>query len=299
MAISICDVHTNQSKKDTTPFGSAEFPIACYEDDMQLTSVPVHWHDGYEFIVSMSGIVTVYVNGDHIDLNPGEAIFINSGCLHGVKSVIDEISILHSLVILPKFMGGSAESIIYKRIVFPFSEKDAPAYIILNKNTDWQKNMIELMLSAWTAITNETFDYENDARYYSSKAMRLLTEHLSEISYPSGTNKPLLDRMRLAITHIETNYADDISNNDLIELLNCSESVLLRSFKQVVGTSPMQFLMNYRIQKAAELLISTDLKSCDIAYLCGFHDISYFTKIFKRTMGVTPSMYKDTISYNK
>lgn len=295
MAISICDVHTNQSKKDTTSYGSSEFPIACYEDDMQLISVPVHWHDEYEFIVATDGIVAVYVNGKNIDLNPGEAIFINSGCLHGVKSVIDETSILHSLVILPKFIGGSTDSIIYKRLVIPFSEKEAPAYVILNDNTDWQKNMIDSMLSAWYAITNESFDYENKARYYASKAMRILVEHLSEISYPSGSNEPLLNRMRLAITHIETYYADDISNNDLIELLGCSESVLLRSFKQVVGTSPMQFLMNYRIQKAAELLITTDLKSCDIATSCGFHDISYFTKIFKRTMGVTPSTYRDSM----
>lgn len=125
--------------------------------------------------------------------------------------------------------------------------------------------------------------------------MRILVEHLSEIATPTKSNNILLDRMKIAISHIEAHYADDICNHDLMELLDCSESVLLRNFKQVVGTSPMQFLMNYRIQKAAEMLLTTDLKSCDIVASCGFHDISYFTKIFKRTMGVTPSMYSDTI----
>lgn len=295
MAISICDVHTNQSKKDITSYGSADFPIACYEDDMQLINVPVHWHEEYEFIVATSGIVTTYVNGEHIDLKPNEAIFINSGCLHGVKSVINEPSILRSLVVLPKFIGGSVDGIIYKRLILPFSEKGAPSYIILSDNTDWQKVLIESMLSAWSAITSESFDYENEARYYVSKAMRILVDHLSEAAAPSGANEPLLNRMKIAITHIESNYSDDISNNDLMELLGCSESVLLRSFNQVVNTSPMQYLMNYRIQKAAELLISTDLKSCDIATSCGFNDISYFTKIFKRKMGVTPSKYRDTL----
>ena len=295
MAISICDVHTNQTGKDTTPYGSVEFPIACYEDDMQILSVPVHWHDEYEFIVATKGLVTVYVNGEHIELNPREAIFINSGCLHGVKSTVDKVSVLRSLVILPKFIGGSTDSVIYKKLVLPFSSKETPAYIVLNETKDWQKKTTDYMLSAWAVITDEAFDYENEARYQTSKAMRILVEHLSEIATPTKSNNILLERMKIAISHIETHYADDISNHDLMELLDCSESVLLRNFKQVVGTSPMQFLMNYRIQKAAEMLLTTDLKSCDIAASCGFHDISYFTKIFKRTMGVTPSMYSDTI----
>lgn len=295
MAISICDVHTNQTGKDTTPYGSVEFPIACYEDDMQIVSVPVHWHDEYEFIVASKGLVTVYVNGEQIELNPGEAIFINSGCLHGVKSTVEEISVLRSLVILPKFVGGSTDSVIYKKLILPFYSKEAPAYIVLNETNDWQKKTTDHMLSAWSVITDESFDYENEARYQISKAMRILVEHLSEIGTPTKSNNILLERMKIAISYIETNYANDICNHDLMELLDCSESVLLRNFKQVVGTSPMQFLMNYRIQRAAEMLLTTDLKSCDIAASCGFHDISYFTKIFKRTMGVTPSMYRDTI----
>ncbi len=294
MAISICDVHTNQTGKDTTPYGSVEFPVACYEDDMQILSVPVHWHEEYEFIVATKGLVTVYVNGKHIELNPSEAIFINSGCLHGVKSTVEKVSVLRSLVILPKLIGGTTDSVIYKKLVLPFSSKEAPAYIVLNEGKNWQKKITDHMLSAWAVITEESFDYENEARYQVSKAMRILVEHLSEIDTPTKSNDILLERMKIAISHIEAHYADDISNHDLMELLDCCESVLLRNFKQVVGTSPIQFLMNYRIQKAADMLLTTDLKCCDIAASCGFHDISYFTKIFKRTMGVTPSMYRDT-----
>ena len=293
MAISICDVHTNNKQKETTAHGSVNFPVACYEDDMQLMNVPLHWHDEYEYIIATKGIVTVLVNDEQINLHVGDSIFINSECLHGVKSVTNQDSILRSLVILPKLIGGSADNIIFQRIIVPFGSMDAPSYILMNNNTKWQKDIANAMLSAWDSITKESYDFENEARYQISKAMRILVDHLSETDHRKS-NDILLNRIKFSIAYIEEHFAEDISNRDLLELLNCSESVLLRSFHQVVGISPMQFLMNHRIQKAAEMLLTTDLKSCDIAVSCGFHDFSYFTKIFKRNMRMTPIEYRSS-----
>ena len=293
MAISICNVHTNNNQKETTIHGSVNFPVACYEDNMQLMNVPIHWHDEYEYIIATKGIVTVLVNDEQIHLHVGDSIFINSECLHGVKSVTDEDSILRSLVILPKLIGGSADNIIFQRIIVPFGSTDAPSYILMNHNTKWQKDIANAMLAAWDSITTESYDFENEARYQISKAMRILVDHLSETEHRKS-NDILLNRIKISIAYIEEHFAEDIGNRDLLELLNCSESVLLRSFHQVVGISPMQFLMNHRIQKAAEMLLTTDLKSCDIAVSCGFHDFSYFTKIFKRSMGMTPIEYRNS-----
>jgi len=292
MAISICDVHINNNKKDTTPYGSVNFPVACYEDDMQLMHVPVHWHDEYEYILATKGIVTVFVNTERIELKVGDSIFINSGCLHGVKSVTDEESVLRSLVILPKLIGGSSDSIMFQRLIIPFSINNASPYIILNDKTDWQKAISDAMLAAWNAITSESYDFENEARYQISKAMRFLVDHLSETN-GFKANDTLLNRVKHSISFMEKHFSEDISNQDLIQLIGCSESALLRSFKQAVGTSPMQYLMNYRIQKATEMLLTTELKSCDIATFCGFRDFSYFTKIFKRNMGMTPIEYRN------
>lgn len=295
MAISICEVHTTQNHKDTTIHGNMDFPIACYEDDMQLINVPIHWHDEYEYIIAIKGTVTVIVNGINIKLNVGDSIFINSGCLHEVKRVTDADSVLRSLVILPKLVGGSSDSIIYKRIILPFTAKDAPAFVILNQQNNWQKEISDCMLMAWSSISSESFDYENETRYQIAKAMRILVEHMPELNLFHDSNTVLLNRMKQAISYIEEHYSDDISNSVLMELLNCSESHLLRSFKQVLGITPMKYLMNIRIQKAAEMLLTTDLKSSEISISCGFHDFSYFTKVFRQNMGTTPSKYRDSV----
>ena len=76
MAISICDVHINNNQEDTTLYGNVNFPVACYEDNMQLMNVPFHWHDEYEYIYATKGIVTVYVNTEQIKLNVGDCTLV-------------------------------------------------------------------------------------------------------------------------------------------------------------------------------------------------------------------------------
>ena len=294
MAISICNVHTNSNQKEITSYVRGDFPIACYEDNMQEITVPVHWHDEFEYIIATKGIVTVCTNGDHIDLNEGDSIFINSGCLHGVKSVTNSDSVLRSLIILPRFIGGSADNVIFNKLILPFSKEDSPSYILLNEHCNWQYDIRKYMLNSWIAITDESYDFENESRFFISRAIRLIVDHLSEAKVIYKTKDNILERIRFTINYIEEHYNTDISIQDLTALLDCSESVLLRNFKKIAGTSPMQFLLNYRIQKAAEMLLTTDMKSNAIAFSCGFHDFSYFIKIFKRNMGVTPAKYRES-----
>ena len=64
----------------------------------------------------------------------------------------------------------------------------------------------------------------------------------------------------------------------------------------MIGTPPIQYLKLYRVQRAAELLASTDRKIQDIAGACGFQDMSYFTKTFRELKGVTPGEYRRTLS---
>ena len=91
MALSKCNVRTNSKQKETTPYGSIAFPIAIYEDNMETDSVPVHWHKEFEFIIATKGIVTVLLDGTRLELTPGEAVFINSGCLHGGQLLLIKI----------------------------------------------------------------------------------------------------------------------------------------------------------------------------------------------------------------
>ena len=249
MAVSVCDVRTNGTSRDLTRYGRPDFPVACFEDDMRRITVPVHWHEEYEYIIATAGAVTLRLGTDTLVLREGEAVLLNSGCLHGVAPVTEGVSVLRSLVILPRLIGGSGDCCIWQRLIVPLARPDAPDYLPIPGSEDWQREASALMLRAWDAVTAESWDYENEARYLIARALRLAVEHC-----PFGTPRrddPAAARVKQALAFIEAHYMEDIGNPTLTELCACSESVLLRSFRQIVGCAPMQYVLRYRIDRAA------------------------------------------------
>ncbi|WP_145408115.1 helix-turn-helix transcriptional regulator [Paenibacillus xylanexedens] len=75
---------------------------------------------------------------------------------------------------------------------------------------------------------------------------------------------------------------------DIASAATVSKSEALRCFKDGTATSPINYLIQYRLNKAKELLLHTELTITDISFKVGFDSIAYFDRMFKRAFGVTP-----------
>lgn len=93
---------------------------------------------------------------------------------------------------------------------------------------------------------------------------------------------------------IEAHYFSNITLEQLAQLTNKSLSTFKREFKKTYQTSPAAYLRNKKLAKSIELLGSTNLRTTDIAYDCGFTDVSHYSKTFKLRYGVSPTAYKMT-----
>lgn len=93
---------------------------------------------------------------------------------------------------------------------------------------------------------------------------------------------------------IEAHYYSNTTLDELAQLNNQSLSTFKREFKKLYNISPATYLRDKKLEKSVELLISTDLRATDIAYECGFANVSHFSKTFKQKHGVSPSAYKMT-----
>ncbi|WP_298511355.1 AraC family transcriptional regulator [uncultured Kordia sp.] len=91
---------------------------------------------------------------------------------------------------------------------------------------------------------------------------------------------------------IKAHYYSNISLEELATLNNQSLSTFKREFKKNYNTSPAAYLRDKKLEKSEKLLVSTDLRATDIAYECGFNDVSHFSKTFKSKFGVSPTLYK-------
>lgn len=99
--------------------------------------------------------------------------------------------------------------------------------------------------------------------------------------------------LRRALKYIEQHYTEDINLNDLARHVHLSPAYLSRIFKTKMNTNFMAILSELRIQRARELLVSSDLTIDDIAYEVGFKNSGYFARVFKKMSGMTPSAYRN------
>lgn len=92
---------------------------------------------------------------------------------------------------------------------------------------------------------------------------------------------------------IENNYQDAATIEELIKDIPSSRRNIVRRFKQVTGITPIEYLQQTRIEAAKKLLEQTAKQMTEIIYDSGYNDAKAFRKVFKKSVGMTPSQYRE------
>lgn len=116
----------------------------------------------------------------------------------------------------------------------------------------------------------------------------------SEASQPF--TPALTHRLQTALLYLETHFAEDLTPAMLVRESGLSLSHLNRSFRAWASLSPMEYLRTFRIAKARELLIRSDLSVGEIARRCGFDDLFHFSKTFRQLEGLPPTQYRERLA---
>jgi AraC-like DNA-binding protein len=117
--------------------------------------------------------------------------------------------------------------------------------------------------------------------------------HLNRIKATVKESNPKEYYVNKAISYIKANYSmHNLPVEDIAKYLNLDRSYFTKIFTQILNQSPHQFILDYRIEKASRLLTHTNLSIKSIANAVGFEDIIYFTKVFKKHRGYSPSTFR-------
>lgn len=93
-------------------------------------------------------------------------------------------------------------------------------------------------------------------------------------------------------THLRQNFAEPFKNEMLRDIFHYHPNHLTRCMKKVFGCTPLEYLLNYRIEKAKQMLLRTAWPVTRIAEETGFKQISYFTRLFRKYEGTSPLQYR-------
>ncbi|HET9714025.1 MAG TPA: AraC family transcriptional regulator, partial [Pyrinomonadaceae bacterium] len=102
-------------------------------------------------------------------------------------------------------------------------------------------------------------------------------------------------RLRQVTDFIADNYSRDLKLNELARVAGMSSFHFAREFKRTTGTTPHQYLIKFRIERAKALLAKNELPLIEVGLRSGFSHQSHFTRLFRRITGTTPHSYRLTL----
>ena len=124
----------------------------------------------------------------------------------------------------------------------------------------------------------------------------LFLDYLTRSAAPlqTPTHSKLRDfYIKEALTFIEQNFQNDISVEDIAAVCGLNRSYFGKIFKDAIGKSPQEFLLDYRMIKATELLRYTSLSVADVGNAVGYPNALHFSRAFKNRYGLSPRAWKN------
>lgn len=278
-------------RKETAPRGTASFPCAAYQGDVQkfvAGQIIPHWHHEIEWFFLLDGHVRVSFIDQEYDLQPRSGYLANSNVLHSVDCMTDQHCHYHSIVFDPSIISGAPGSVFEKSYVRPFLDL-GPSMWLFDASDHGTTDIESLFSDAYHAFETEPRGYEFLVRDVLS---RLIVQLMDDSAL--ATKQTVIQDLRVKqmLSWLDLHYREHITIEQLAETAGISVRECQRIFSTVLHDTPMKYLLRRRISSAAELLASTSGSILDIATSCGFDSASYFSKQFKTLTGMTPREYR-------
>lgn len=255
-------------------FGDLELLHANY---VTHTFAP-HTHEGFAIGVVEHGAETFrYRRAIHFAA-AGEVVLINPGEMHTGSAAVEQGWTYRMLYPSAQLLQRAASEIVGHPHGIPFFVEP----VVLDPT------MAAQIATLHTVFEESTSPLERESHLLWTLA-QLIVRHADNRPVPSTITKEYGSVQRLRM-HIEDHYAENISLEQLAQLVNLSPFHLLRTFRNIVGMPPHAYLTQMRINQAKRLLaVGTPIT--DVALHVGFADQSHLTKHFKRIVGVPPGLY--------
>lgn len=152
---------------------------------------------------------------------------------------------------------------------------------------------LAIVLAHVDGLERELTSVEAGRAYFSHAYFTLIVGYLSRLySQQESFDSHAVLRLAKVISHMEENYSEPQSMSVLAKLAGMTERSFLRAFHLATGTSPHNHLLHLRINRAAAELRNPDRQITEVAFEVGFNDSNYFTRQFKKRMGLTPLEYR-------
>lgn len=273
--------HCSEKENFSDGYSASAFTYTDY-------SIALHTHDFYEINIVLGGTGTHRISSGSFEVVAGDVFVIPPSVAHAYidttnlevyhvllkKSFIDENreetekvdGFLAFTEIEPLLRSNFSESL-FLHLNSLQSEQVKNDILILDNNGSypWEKYSLMKYHTVWKML------------YWFSA---LLSEQLKNEKNPS--NEKYKMQIISALEYIHKNYSEKITVDTLCKITYLSRSTFQRSFKEICGVPPMEYLNKYRCERAMKLSETSSASKTEIAHSCGFYDLSHMERMIAK-----------------
>ena len=279
----------HEKKTHTSP----DFPYNTYLCSIPLdfSSVPIHWHSEMEIIVIKKGTGLIYVDLVPMEVACGDIIFVLPGQLHSIHQKDSDEMEYENIIFKMDLLMSQSMDLCNTDYFQPMLHGTSAFPTLLSKVDSYYPEVSSCINHIDFLCASRPFGYQIALKGYLFQMFYLIfANNQDKDSLPR--NKKNLEKVKLILTYIQENYASPISIEEIAEKCFYSKSHFMKFFKESMGVSFVQYLNDYRLNLAAQMLTETSGSILEIASSTGFDNLSYFNRMFKRKYGVSPGKYR-------
>ena len=284
--------------RETKPHGDPSFPLETHNCAFRLSSnglINWHWHPEIELSHVTRGRIYLGAAGETRVLEKGQYSFINSNVLHMYAPVPGYEDAEKETIMFRPTLLAAPTSAIYTGYIDPIISCRAMAFFRFDESAAWQQQARKLFDQVYRLDRSSCFGYEIRCRNLLSEMWLLFADHMRGV-YQGATNSEsqLINeaRTKRMLDFIHHHYGEDLTVDSIAAAASISRSECFRCFKRSINKKPIEYLNEYRVEKAIYYLEKTQASIASISHICGFGSASYFGKVFRTITGASPRTFR-------
>ena len=274
--------------------GEKNFPFNIYPCciPVDFPSVGIHWHSEMELIVIKKGRGIVKADLAPFFVQAGEAVVVFPGQLHGLFGIGGERMEYENIIFQPGLLFGQADEVTTS-FLLPFLAEGRQATVHIRAESPGYAQFMECVRVMDAMGQEKPYGYQLAIKGALFGCLFEILLHYRQDTSEEGRKHR--EKLKELLSFVEKHYGEPISVEQAAAMCFYSKSHFMKFFRQNMGTSFIEYVNDYRLSHAAGLLGTTTTSVTQIAQQCGFDNISYFNRIFRRKYNMAPLTYRKSL----
>ena len=287
---------SDREQREIFPVEMAGFPCHCRRNELDWypdRTIPWHWHNAFEINYVEKGAMVFQTPDQTVTVHKGEALFTNTGVLHACTAGDDGDCAYYTHLFDMCFLSGMYNSVFEEKYFQPVVKNTGFQVWLVKPDSLKHIQMLESVLHCVELQRDEPPGFEFDLRTELCCFWRgMLADSAEARAATPPRSTADTERIKVMMDFIHTHAAERLSLDDIAASASVSRRECTRCFRRCIDATPNEYLTACRVRMAAELLARTGKSVLDVSEECGFSSASYFGKVFRQAMGVTPREYR-------